>query len=433
MRLHFFVCDSTSVCLIARPDALAHGNFLNCTSISRGFHPHRFHFGSSKSPKENTMRPVNGPVLLATLAFVSLSTALTESYSGNYPDNCPGLCEKLGPDPSKWSQLHRLDELSSCNQSVIFDLNVHNSVDDFNTVLTIRACVSTGDDSYDAHSKVLASDESTSQDSSVQDSLVISQGCGAKTIASSLAPFVGGKITMSSGKTPSAADISGATQQRKGFMKKGSQCGRTLLFAKSGSAVVDIYSGADVAKSSAPGLLDAFSKGVEQGGSSLQIYSSKTAPSTFSVIAKHFEDLAAAQAAVKGWNDDGDCLDGATATSKMGVDMLVSVASGNTTVDSNTTISSNSTILRRTPDLLPRAECKTEQCRGVGDGCPAIAGRCGISSRNTTAALPTLATSSCPSRMCAAAQALSQIIYSSHSRMAHASLTRSTLATPATP
>ncbi|KAJ4156030.1 hypothetical protein LMH87_001244 [Akanthomyces muscarius] len=324
------------------------------------------------------MRPVNGSAVLAALAFASLSTALTESYSGDYPDNCPGLCERLGPDPSKWTQLHRLDELSSCNQSVIFDLNVHNSVDDPNTVLTIRACVSTGNESYDAHSKVLARDDSTSQDSSVQESLVISQGCGAKTVTSSLAPSVGGKLTMNSGKTPKAGDISDATQQLTSFMKKGSQCGRTILFAKSGSAIVGMHSGADVAKSSAPGLLDAFSKQIEQGGSSLQICSSKAAPSTFGVIATHFEDLAAAQAAVKSWND-GDCLDGASAASTMSVDMLVSLASGNATAESNTTMSSNSTIVRRTLDVLPRAECKTEQCRGVGDGCPAIAGRCGIS------------------------------------------------------
>lgn len=323
------------------------------------------------------MRPASRSAILATLGLASLSAALTESYSGQYPDDCPGLCEKLGPDPSKWTQLHRLDDLSSCNRSVIFDLNVHNSVDDPNTVLTIRACVSTGSETYDTRSQILSREEASAQDASAQDDLIISNGCGAKTITSPSTPYVGSKTSTSSGKSPKQNEVGDAVDLLAAFMDKGSQCGRTILFAKSGSAVVGMHFGADIAKSSAKGLLNTF-KEHTQDGSSLQICTSKKAPSTFGVAANDFADLAAAQAAVKTWTE-GDCLDGAMAISKMDIDVLVSTINGNATLETNGTMSSNSTTLRRSHELLPRGDCRTEQCKGVGDGCPAIASRCGIS------------------------------------------------------
>ncbi|KAJ3499458.1 hypothetical protein NLG97_g299 [Lecanicillium saksenae] len=324
------------------------------------------------------MRSASRSAILAALGLASLSAALTESYSGQYPDDCPGLCETLGPDPNKWTHLHRLDDLASCNRSVLFDLNVHNSVADPNTVLTIRACVSTGSESYDTRSQILTRDDLSTSEHFAQDSLVISQGCGAKTVKSSFTPLVATKSAMKSGKSANEGEVGSAVELLSYFLQKGSQCGRTLLFAKSGSAIVGMHFGADISKSSAPALLNTFHNEFANGGSSFQVCNSKNAPATFGIAAGDFSDLSAVQDAVKTWTN-GECLDGSTASSPMDVDMLVSTANSNSTVSLNNTMGSNGTVSHKSSDSFGRGDCKTEQCRGVGDGCPAIASRCGIS------------------------------------------------------
>ncbi|OAA59939.1 Glycoside hydrolase, subgroup, catalytic core [Cordyceps fumosorosea ARSEF 2679] len=314
------------------------------------------------------MRRATGSAALALSAIVSLAAAVTESYSGQYPDLCPRACEEAGPAPGNWTKVHHLDELSSCTKDLVFDLNVHNSVDDPTTILTIRACTSTGHETFDTESQFISQDESSAN--STQNALVISNDCGAKTTKSYLTPRVGGPIT--SGSSFNTTDIPSAVGKLKSFMEKGAQCGKSILFAKSGNAVVGLYSGSQISKSSVPSLLDEFSKKLEHGSYSMEICSDKQSSDTFGAAAGEFKSLATVQAAVKGWVD-GECLGQGSDVAPIELEVFVSTVGGNSTGASNSTMTSRASSMR-----LPRGDCKTQQVQ-EHDSCAAVASRCGIS------------------------------------------------------
>lgn len=114
--------------------------------------------------------------------------------------------------------------------------------------------MSTGQETYNTKSQ-----PSPQDDGSRDETLAISNSYGGRILKTPVTPQVGGSVSSpSSGANPSTEDVLSATQQLASFMQKGSQCGTTILFAKSASAVVGLYSGAQVAKSSASTMLDSF-------------------------------------------------------------------------------------------------------------------------------------------------------------------------------
>ncbi|KAH8806180.1 hypothetical protein F5884DRAFT_627227, partial [Xylogone sp. PMI_703] len=54
--------------------------------------------------------------------------------------HCPDNCLALGTNPGNWTIIHDAQKLSYCNQTVLFDLSLHNTLDDPKTHTTIRAC-----------------------------------------------------------------------------------------------------------------------------------------------------------------------------------------------------------------------------------------------------------------------------------------------------
>ncbi|KAJ9374868.1 CAZyme family GH18 [Paecilomyces variotii] len=81
-------------------------------------------------------------VLLALLAVSDASPVY--SYS-SAQSRCPDACSVLGSDPAGWTQYHSLDVLAICNQTVLFDMNLYNPVDDPQRHITIRACTAAVD------------------------------------------------------------------------------------------------------------------------------------------------------------------------------------------------------------------------------------------------------------------------------------------------
>lgn len=81
-------------------------------------------------------------VLLALLAVSDASAVY--SYS-SAQSRCPDACSVLGSDPAGWTQYHSLDVLAICNQTVLFDMNLYNPVDDPQRHITIRACTAAVD------------------------------------------------------------------------------------------------------------------------------------------------------------------------------------------------------------------------------------------------------------------------------------------------
>ncbi|RHZ55467.1 hypothetical protein CDV55_101207 [Aspergillus turcosus] len=293
-------------------------------------------------------------VLLASL--LSFASAVTDSYNGQYADNCPSLCADAGPSAANWTNIHHLRDLESCDKTVLFGLNIQNSVADPNTILTIPACVASQGQTYEA----AASPDVPQQQS--QRNLVVAESCGAKAVKTAFTPQVGPwTLSKASGAAPQSAHVAEATRQLALFVDRSAECGATILFAKHKSAVVGLYSGAQITKHAARGLLDSFA---EKQSSILQICQPADAALTVGVVSAGFVDLAAAQDAIRTWNN-GLCLDGTIPATAVSMDVLVS------TVD--TTISHG--------NMTARGECITEEVHG-GDSCPSLASRCGVSGKD---------------------------------------------------
>jgi hypothetical protein len=295
------------------------------------------------------------------------ASAVTEGYNGQYVDNCPSLCAEAGPSSGNWTNFHHLRNLESCDQTILFGLNVHNSVADPNSILTIRACVASQGQTYEA---------APSPDEPQQESprnLVVAGYCGAKAIKTTFTPHAGSSTLSKAASTaPEAAHVAEAAGQLARFVDTSAACGTTILFAKYKSAVVGLYSGAQITKHAARGFVDSFA---EKQTSALQICQPSGAAVTLGVISAGFVDMAAAQDAIKSWND-GLCLNGTTTTTTVSIDVLVS------TVDNSfnaATISHGNITARGESGLLfSRAECKTQEVK-AGDSCASLASRCGIS------------------------------------------------------
>ncbi|KAE8140449.1 hypothetical protein BDV38DRAFT_18327 [Aspergillus pseudotamarii] len=304
-------------------------------------------------------------------SLLGLASAVTESYNGQYADSCPSLCADAGPTTANWTNIHHLRNLESCDQTVLFGLNIHNSVADPNTILTIHACVASQGQTYEA----ATSPDVPQQES--QHNLVVAESCGAKAVKTVFTSQVG-PLTLSkaSGAAPRSADVTEATRQLTQFVDKSAECGATILFAKHRSAVVGLYSGAQITKHAARGFLDSFA---ETETSALQICQPAGAATTIGVVSTDFVDLAVAQDAIKDWND-GLCLDGTIPAGAVSMDVLVSTVDKSFNAVTNTTTISHGNITARGQPraLLPRGECRTEEVHG-GDSCASLASRCGIS------------------------------------------------------
>ncbi|EEP79268.1 conserved hypothetical protein [Uncinocarpus reesii 1704] len=307
-------------------------------------------------------------VLLASLP--GLASAVKDSYNGQYADNCPSLCADAGPNPANWTNIHHLRDLKRSDHTVLCDFNLQNSVADPNTILTIGACVTSQGQTYEA----AASPDVRQQQS--QQNLVVAKSCGAKAVKTAFIPQVG---SSTSSKEPGAAlqpaHVAEATRQLALFVDRSAECGATILFAKHKSAVVGLYSGAQVTKHAARCFLDAFA---EKQASSLQICQPAGAALTVGVVSAGFVDLPEVQDAVKSWNN-GLCLDGTIPTATLSMDVLVSTVDKSfNTIANVSTISHGNITTREEPRALsPRGECRTVEVHG-GDSCASLASRCGI-------------------------------------------------------
>ncbi|OAA53155.1 chitinase 18-8 [Cordyceps fumosorosea ARSEF 2679] len=313
-----------------------------------------------------------------SLSLIRPSFAVTNSYNGQYADDCPELCSRAGSSASNWTHIHRVKELSSCNQTILFRLNVQRLIDDPHTVITIQGCTVTG--AQDAGSNLPTPQEAHSDGVDVAES----PSCDAKTENMSAEPGLGGQSNHAGvGAAPNSNDVQHATNELSTFLRQASTCGESILFAKHLTAVVGMYSGAQVVRDSALHLLDMFHREYINGQpASLQVCSEEDAAKTFGVYAAGFPDISVPQDAVRAWAN-GQCINGSSPAAS--VDMGVLVASiKNSNMTSFSSSSTNSTVnARRSHTLLARGNCRTEQVK-QGDSCASLADRCGISGNDIT-------------------------------------------------
>lgn len=157
------------------------------------------------------------------------------------------------------------------------------------------------------------------------------------------------------------------------FMDSGAQCGATILFAKSGFAVVGLYSGSQVSKDGAKGFLDSFGQSPEN--TAVQICSLlANAAMTIGAYAAALDDLPTVLGAVQAWTNSL-CLNGTTASKTRKMTVLVPKTEG-TTPTTNSTLGTHS--LSKSQLLGARADCRAIEVVS-GDSCASLVSRCSIS------------------------------------------------------
>lgn len=299
------------------------------------------------------MKSHNKLGLLAGFGLMSLTEAVIETAYGTFPDHCPVSCASAGSDPAKWDHLHRVSDVSRCDQPLLFDLNVQNSVSDANTIVTIRTCTQ-------------GNEKAQKQGRAETSILSVGNDCGAKSTKKIKATIQTGRS--STNKAAVVGDVAAAASNLNAYLKDAS-CGSTLLFAKSGSTVVGLYSGADVTKASAAEFVTKFEEQSRSGRTMMQICDENAKfDQTLGIFAGSFADLANVQDAVKTWTN-GKCMKSTDASIEgSSLELLVSNVSNSTTQGHS---------------LNERANCRDIQVQS-GDSCGSLASKCGISGADFT-------------------------------------------------
>ncbi|KAF5018003.1 hypothetical protein F66182_10029 [Fusarium sp. NRRL 66182] len=287
-----------------------------------------------------------------------------DPISSPLTEGCPQPCGIAGADPANWTQIHSLEELSRCEQPMLFALNVENTYSDAATLYT---CVTASGTSAKTRRDQASRVEARAAESSVS----LASNCGAEKATVKASSSFGQAGTLRSGNAAAAA--AGLLAD---YLDDGASCGATILFAKSGSSIVGLYAGAEVQKSSASSILRQSRARLQKGVQAFQVCDAndKRAETLGIFAADAVTDLEAVQDALKAWSN-GKCVNIPQATKE----------TVNLGVLATATIKSRGIQLRSrfsgVDMLAPRAECRARQVVS-GDSCASLAKKCGITSAN---------------------------------------------------
>lgn len=201
----------------------------------------------------------------------------------------------------------------------------------------------------------------------VEQSLVVSNSCGAFQQSSNVTVHVGPAGAMKASK-----DSSTAIKNLASYMTNAASCGTTILLSKAGDSVAALYAGADVYQSAVGSYMLDFEKHFEAGSQTIQSCdsSSKRGNTIGVYLVNSLDDLEDIDHALQTWSK-GNCLD----------------SDGHDSIQSKTTMLEVSDASKRSDSyssfglggfLAPRSDCKTIEV-SQGDGCASLASRCGIS------------------------------------------------------
>ncbi|KAL5045986.1 hypothetical protein BDW71DRAFT_207965 [Aspergillus fruticulosus] len=293
-----------------------------------------------------------------SLAFgLALATTLAPSAQARpYPgwEPCPRSCEEAGLDPAKWTQYHELRDLDYCvNKTLIFDLPLYNPVDSTEPQFNIRAC---------------ASDQPV---------LVASRNSQSNVTAT--ATDVRLSLWGPTKDRESPSDLISAWNALKAFMTHGDQLEPTILLAKMGNAVAGVYAGSQVERDSATKIVQALADYVSSANGVLpQQIAAQLCPKSkaissqiVGIVANFDNDVASVQDALGNW-DNAECVTVGAESEETLANMKIGIVpalihSGSQELQDRSSMSS----------LQRRATCDYVKA-GAGDGCWALAEKCGI-------------------------------------------------------
>ncbi|KAF4505246.1 hypothetical protein G6O67_007215 [Ophiocordyceps sinensis] len=190
--------------------------------------------------------------LLPALLFCSIAAA-DDSVSGQL-DPCPKSCEAAGANPADWTHIHDAITFTRCKKNLLFDTNVH-GLHPADQVFRVCAMDTAAPLAKRTLAPSVAADHSNTTmrlDGTKSRRSIDSYGCGAHLSA---VPVV---VTTGPTLLKAGHDAAMAVENLADYLANKAPCGTTIMFAKSGSAFVGLYVGAEINKSSFGRLLGGY-------------------------------------------------------------------------------------------------------------------------------------------------------------------------------
>jgi chitinase len=283
---------------------------------------------------------------------------------------CPTNCSDAGYDPASWDAYHSVARLALCNQAMLLDFSLYNSLDDNSTHTSIRSCTADSQNVLDT----LAEKKVTSASFSPGITVPMLQSNATLQLA---------WIDADNDKKGSTPDVTNIVQQIDDFLGAQSTGKEGISFALAGETVVGVFAGSQIQQQGlVPSILQDFVAEVKDRGISDSLFvqlcgETRSSKYALGLVASVQSDISFVQSAVKTWKE-GKCV-----TSFSGSSAWKSIT---LSVPSSSTSSSNSTIrpahttnlTSRTVNALhPRTACSVVEVY-FGDTCTSLASECDI-------------------------------------------------------
>jgi chitinase len=180
---------------------------------------------------------------LGSLIAPGLAVSSNKFYSSRHA--CPQTCSVLGNETSNWTVYTWADRLKACDETMLVNFNIHNSLDNPSKRVKISACVS------DSNSTV-------AQRNDLNSTLNTTNGTTQTTADVEI-------LAVGSGTSAKTTNIVDAAAQLQQAIVSGPENAQTIRFAFSNGAVIGVYAGKNIDSATTNSLLQSLSDRVSSG------------------------------------------------------------------------------------------------------------------------------------------------------------------------
>jgi chitinase len=260
--------------------------------------------------------------LLLGLSLAAIPTVRGYEYA---KELCPQQCTQTGLDRANWTHYYDFQKLQHCEKTFLWEMNIYNDID--SAAQVVRACT-TGDVAGSTIARRTTQFRRFSSDNSTDQGINSTQplACevpGAPADTRQIELHISSSNANNSSPKSSSSIVSAALQLQS-FVASESNCNTTMLFAKSGNAVVAIYVGYQIQKKSAASILQQFIDHINTNPTASGSMIAETCAElqgvvlntqTIGIFASADGDLSSARQALVSW-DSGKCLTGTGSSTK---------------------------------------------------------------------------------------------------------------------